>query len=67
MNSAKKSEGKILLSLLATLIVGLIGGVLISNYTTLGQNLGSGAGVIEKAEKEVEDSSRFSVMCEGEI
>lgn len=53
MNSSKKSEGKILLPILATLIVGLTGGVLISTYTTLGEKLGANIGNDTKTEKEI--------------
>jgi len=53
MNANKKSSGKIILPLLATLIIGLVGGVLISNYTALGKKLGSITGSTHKPEKEI--------------
>jgi Cu(I)/Ag(I) efflux system membrane fusion protein len=48
-----KQTGKVTLLLLATLIIGLAGGVLISNYTILGKKLDLGSGSETKAEKEV--------------
>ncbi len=51
MNLNNKSTGKIVLLLLVTLIIGLAGGVLISNYTILGKDLGSSND--EKADKEI--------------
>jgi Cu(I)/Ag(I) efflux system membrane fusion protein len=53
MNLKTKSAGKALLPLLATLIIGLAGGVLISNYTILGQSIGIKAESDKKAEKEI--------------
>ena len=38
---------------IAALVIGLAGGVLISNYTILGQDLGIGADSSEKEEKEI--------------
>lgn len=48
-----KLAGKTLLPLLMTLIIGLAGGVLISNYTILGQNIGNKADSNKKTEKEI--------------
>ena len=53
MNLYKKSTGKIILPLAIALITGLAGGVLISNYTTLGQRLVSQTGSDQSAEKEI--------------
>ncbi len=53
MNTMTKTAGKAILPLLMTLIVGLAGGVLISNYTILGKSLGKAPVSKEKAEKEV--------------
>lgn len=48
MNLKTKLAGRAILPLLVTLIIGLAGGVLISNYTILGQSIGS-----KKTEKEI--------------
>jgi Cu(I)/Ag(I) efflux system membrane fusion protein len=53
MNLNKKSAGKIILPILATLVIGLIGGVLISNYTALGEKLGLNSGSDQEVEKEI--------------
>jgi len=53
MNTMTKTAGKAALPLLVTLIVGLAGGVLISNYTILGKSIGKATVSEEKAEKEV--------------
>ena len=53
MNLKKKSNGKTLLPLLVTLIIGLAGGVLISNYTILGQSIGNKTDSNNKTEKEI--------------
>jgi len=53
MNLCRKSAGKILLPLLVTLIVGLAGGVLISNYTILGKNLDFNINSTKEGEKEI--------------
>ncbi len=53
MNLKNKTTGRAILPLLVTLIVGLAGGVLISNYTILGQGNGGKAGSGKKAEKEI--------------
>lgn len=53
MNSNKKTAGKIVLPILITLVIGLAGGVLISNYTVLGKNLSPNSSSNKKAEKEV--------------
>ncbi|GMR14706.1 MAG: efflux RND transporter periplasmic adaptor subunit [Gammaproteobacteria bacterium] len=57
MNLKSKLAGKAMLPLLVTLIVGLAGGVLISNYTILGQSMGQStsntADSSRKAEKEI--------------
>lgn len=53
MNLKMESAGKALLPLLVTLIVGLAGGVLISNYTILGQSIGIKAESDKKADKEI--------------
>jgi len=53
MNLKTKSAGKALLPLLVTLIIGLAGGVLISNYTILGQSIGNKTDSNNKTEKEI--------------
>jgi Cu(I)/Ag(I) efflux system membrane fusion protein len=53
MNFRKHSLGKAKMPLIATLIVGLAGGVLISNYTILGKRLDFKTGSEKPAEKEV--------------
>ena len=53
MNLKTKSAGRAILPLLVTLIIGLAGGVLISNYTILGQSIASKAGSSKKTEKEI--------------
>jgi Cu(I)/Ag(I) efflux system membrane fusion protein len=53
MNLKIKSTGKAILPLLISLIIGLAGGVLISNYTMLGQSLGIKADSNKKTEKEI--------------
>ena len=53
MNLNRKMAGKIILPLAIALITGLAGGVLISNYTTLGQRLVSQTGSDQSAEKEI--------------
>ncbi len=57
MNLKRKLAGKAMLPLLVTLIVGLAGGVLISNYTILGQSMGQSASTTadssRKTEKEI--------------
>ena len=57
MNLKSKLAGKAMLPLLVTLIVGLAGGVLISNYTILGQSMGQSTGNTadssRKTEKEI--------------
>lgn len=47
------STGRPLLPLLVTLIIGLAGGVLISNYTILGKSLDIKTSSTGKAEKEI--------------
>lgn len=53
MSKRSKSTGQSKMPLLATLVVGLAGGVLISNYTILGENLDFLSTKSDKAEKEV--------------
>lgn len=53
MNLKRKSTGRAILPLLVTLVVGLAGGVLISNYTNLGQSIGYKADSSKKTEKEI--------------
>ena len=53
MSTNDKSTGKIMLPILVTLIVGLAGGVLISNYTILGKRLDRGEVSQPTAEKEI--------------
>ena len=53
MNTNNKSTGKIMLPILVTLIVGLAGGVLISNYTILGKRLDREDVSKPTAEKEI--------------
>ena len=53
MNSNKKSAGKIVLPILITLVIGLAGGVLISNYTVLGEKLGLNSVNDQEVEKEI--------------
>jgi Cu(I)/Ag(I) efflux system membrane fusion protein len=53
MNQNKKMAGKIILPLAIALLTGLAGGVLISNYTTFGQNIVEPTGGNQSAEKEV--------------
>ena len=53
MNTNNKSTGKIMLPILVTLIVGLAGGVLISNYTILGKRLDRSDVSEPTAEKEI--------------
>jgi len=48
-----KSTGRAILPLLVTLIVGLAGGVLISNYTILGRDTSSKAGSSKKTDKKI--------------
>ncbi len=53
MSKDKKPAILSRMPLLATLVVGLAGGVLISNYTILGENLDFRSGSDRKAEKEI--------------
>ena len=53
MNSNKKTAGKIVLPILIALVTGLAGGVLISNYTVLGEKLSPNSSSNKKAEKEI--------------
>jgi len=53
MNKDKKSAGRPKMPLIAALVVGLAGGVLISNYTILGENLDFQDGGDKKTEKKV--------------
>ena len=53
MNNNKKIGGRSKMPLLAALVVGLAGGVLISNYTILGENLDFRNATKNQAEKEV--------------
>ena len=53
MSMDKKPTSHSKMPLLATLVVGLAGGVLISNYTILGENLDFRSGGDKKAEKEI--------------
>ena len=53
MSRDTKSELRSRMPLLATLVVGLAGGVLISNYTILGENLDFRSSGDKKAEKEI--------------
>mgnify|MGYP001819067240 FL=1 len=53
MNLNKKAAGKIILPLAITLAIGLTAGVLISNYTGLGEKLGTNTNQNQKAEKEI--------------
>ena len=53
MNFKTGSTGAAKMPLLATLVIGLAGGVLISNYTILGKDLGVKTGTGKKPEKEI--------------
>jgi len=53
MSKERKSPVRSKMPLLATLVVGLAGGVLISNYTILGENLDFQSKVESKTEKEI--------------
>ncbi len=53
MSRDRKPDMRSRMPLLATLVVGLAGGVLISNYTILGENLDFRPGGDKKAEKEI--------------
>jgi len=53
MSKDKKPAGHPKMPLIATLVIGLAGGVLISNYTILGERLDFRSAGSEKAEKEV--------------
>ena len=53
MNFITGSTGAAKMPLLATLVIGLAGGVLISNYTILGKDLGFKTGTGKKVEKEI--------------
>ena len=53
MSRDKNPEGRSKMPLLATLVVGLAGGVLISNYTILGESLDFRSASNEKVEKEI--------------
>jgi len=53
MKLKRHSAGRSRMPLIATLVVGLAGGVLISNYTILGIDLDLSSGEEQKAEKEI--------------
>ena len=53
MKLKRKSAGGAKMPLLATLVIGLAGGVLISNYTILGKDLSIKTGNKKQAEKEI--------------
>jgi len=53
MKLMKNSSGSMKMPILAALIVGLAGGVLISNYTILGKKLNFGSSIEQPAEKEI--------------
>ena len=57
MNSEKRPSDRSKMPVIAALVIGLAGGVLISNYTILGKNLSFGSKQEEKkaeqAEKEI--------------
>jgi len=53
MSRDRKPAVRSRMPLLATLVIGLAGGVLISNYTILGENLDFRAGSSKKTEKEI--------------
>lgn len=53
MNLNRKMAGKIILPLAIALLTGLAGGVLISKYTTFGQNTIKPTGVNQSTEKEI--------------
>lgn len=53
MSGERKPVARSRMPLIATLVVGLAGGVLISNYTILGENLDFRSGGNKKAEKEI--------------
>ena len=53
MNLIRKSTGRAIFPLLVTLIVGLAGGVMISNYTILGRSTDNNADSGKRTEKEI--------------
>ena len=56
MSGTRKRDARSKMPLIATLVIGLAGGVLISNYTILGESLDFQSGghkKVEKAEKEI--------------